>query len=156
MEKLPAGYRVVAGISVGYAALLGLILIPVLRAALAPVPPYVLGPYSFSNPNWPRAWLDLIGAWVLPPAGLVVLGCMLFTRSRAVQRRAVWAALGTAATLVLQAGLLLASFVSVPPDDDAVVWWVILLFSTMLPLTWAVVLFATGLRLGRRLQRPAA
>jgi hypothetical protein len=164
MGKLPAGYRVVGGISVAYGALLGLLLVTILAAALEPLPPGVVaGPWSTSNPYWLRNWLDLIAGWVLPPVALLLSGCLLFTRGQTALRSAAWASIVTAAVLLLQAGFLSMKAAqriqlerSYPSffAGDGPMWWAIPLF-VIPPLIWAVVLFATGLRLRRRLRPPS-
>src|SRR5262249_42711825 len=91
VETLPVGYRVVGGISVAYAALMGLVLVLFASAAL--------------NQSPPRGALDWLGiaAFVLSPVALFTSGCLLFARSEPALRRGAWASMIAAAVLLCKA-----------------------------------------------------
>jgi hypothetical protein len=143
VETLPVGYRVVGGISVAYAVLMGLVLVLVASAAL--------------NQSPPRGALDWLGiaAFVLSPVALFTSGCLLFARREPALRLSAWASMIAAAVLLCKAGLVSLATVQElqHPTSSTGVLVIFNIPLIIMPASmWAVIVFATGVNLVRRIR----
>lgn len=140
---LPAGYRVVGGLSIAYALVMTAFLVFVAAASeKLPAPAGVLD------------WLTA-AAFILAPVCLLLGGCALFARSPGVLRGASAALVAAAAVLLLKAGVVTAGVVQElrAPTSSTGVLVVFNIPLVIMPASiWAVAVLVTGIALGRRLR----